>query len=161
MDLIIKDIKDHLNAYEESRLIVTGLDRSGKSTFLNRNFSEFKSYHSMGSEWYDVRPLYYAFRVFDRFPSIENYVYLTEYGECRDGMLEICRQSLRKFENSYFVFFLWPRYRNLRSDYLELSTGDDYYAERYQEVANMVLNNISNSTVIEILPNLIRRRSNG
>lgn len=160
MNLIVNDIKEHLNAYEESRLIVTGLDRSGKSTFLNRHFSEFKLYHSTGNEWYDIRPLYHEFRTFDRYPSIENYVYLTEYGECRKEMLEICRESLQEFENSYFVFFLWPRYRNMRSDYLELSAGDQYYSERYLEVADMILSNIKDSTIIEILPNLIRRRQN-
>lgn len=157
MNFIVDDIKSHLESYPESRLIVTGLDRSGKSTFINKNFPEYKVYKSLGVEWYDTSGLYGYFKVFDRFPSIETYVYLTEYDKYKDELLKLCEESLRKFKNSIFVFFLWPRFRNMRTDYLELSAGDKHYSQRYCEVADMIREKIEDSLIIKIEPNLITR----
>lgn len=161
MDLIIDDIKSQLIHYPESKLIVTGLDRSGKSTFLD-NFCEFRRYkdnYGVPTKWSD---LHWQFKVFDRHPVIETYVNTKgQWVGDDERLLRYTVKCLKDLENSIFMFFLYPRFRNMRlDDEGDISNFDELYTERYHKVAMAILDAVPGSIVIERLPNMIRRYQN-
>jgi len=160
MNLIVDDIRSQFNAYPEAKLVVTGLDRCGKSYFVNKYFPEYSVYHSCGKEFYDVASLYWEYKIFDRHPLIETYVYMTGFPKNKPVTMALCREDLLKYKHSVFVFFLNPRYRDKRADEFDLSGGDKCFTEMYHEVAMMIKDNVEGSIVIEILPNQLRRYTN-
>lgn len=159
MNLIIDDVLDRFNQYESSKLIVTGLDRAGKTTFLNRHFPEYSTYKSSGHEYYDIDQLFEEFKVFDRHPAIEPYVYSTLSGN-EEVMLKLCEERLNRYKGSVFIFFLYPRYRSMRKDEFDLSNRDELFTERYLKVSEMIYQKIDASLQIIISPNKLLRLTN-
>ena len=164
MNLIVDDIKWQLNNYPESKFVITGLDRCGKSTFLSK-FAEYKTYKENRALPIHPGDINWRFRVFDRYPLIEAFVntYGNGTGELSDKLVlsHIINMMKSEFKNSVFLFNYYPRYRHLRDDDdIKSSQFDSLYISRYHMVAMAIKDNIEGAIVIERHQNFIIRYQN-
>jgi len=165
MNLIINDIESQLQHYPESKFVITGLDRSGKSYFLNF-FGKYRTYKDNRSLPIHPGDINWRFRVYDRYPLIESFActYGYETGDVSDDHMikYIIGMMKSEFRNSVFLFNYYPRYRNLRDDDDDRLQGlDEFHINRYHKIAMAILNGIEGVIVIERYPNKIVRYQNG
>jgi len=166
VDFIANEIKYLLDTNAITHLIVTGLDRSGKSTFISTLYNKYNVYKSSGHDFVDLNKLSKYYKIFDRHPYIESYVYRGEFfhqNKIRtDEDYELLKQhnlnQIKKiFNNAAFLFVLDPKYRNMRDDEFVLDSYDKELTRRYKIMANEIYSVTDNSIVYVIEPsNLLR-----
>lgn len=166
VDLIANEVKFLLDTNAISHLIVTGLDRSGKSTFISTLYNKYNVYKSSGHDYTNLNELAKYYRIFDRHPYIESYIYRGEFfnqNKVRtDEDYELLKkhslsQIKRIFNNAAFLFVLDPKYRDKREDEFDLNSYDKELTRRYKLIAKDIYDVTDESIVYIIEPNNLLR----
>jgi len=168
--LIEDEIRYLLSNNLVKNMLVTGLDRSGKSTFITKFYNEYPVYKSGGREkLIDIDRLTNYYKIFDRHPYLEMSVYRDEVfaqnkirtEEDYKCIKDFCIRKLNEeFNNSIYLFMLFPRYRNMRSDEFDFDAYDEVFTKRYLEIAERLMAMDNESIFYIIKPTGIKRISN-
>ena len=138
-------IGDELRSGFYEKVVITGLDRSGKTTFINSLNREFNVYKSNKEIFINLDYLS-RFKIYDRHPFIEQLIYDKIYDKNYNeddhnlGLNRCINYFRSETGRVLFLLLLNPIYRNNRSDEDEFLTEyDNEIIENYKNLIQLLV----------------------